>query len=548
MRLNEPITDREVLVPEDVLLVSGTDGGGRIRFANAPFVEVSGFATAELEGAPHNIVRHPHMPKAAFADLWACIKAGRPWEGLVKNRTRSGDFYWVRANVTPTMEGGQVTGYVSIRTRPGREEVAEAEAAYARLREGGGGYALRDGELVRTGWRARAREALSSVTARMAVAGGAALLALAAVGWLGVAGMRSSNDGLHSVYEDRVVPALRLPEIRDLLRENIQQVALMPAEIHARSPMAPRVAAVRANAARVTELWGGYRAATGGQSAEEARLAERLAEARARFLREGLEPALALAERNDADALERQLREGVIPLFGPLNEAVAALSERNRQGAAALYAEAEARYDRLFWTTLATALAGVLVTGWLCAVALSPLRRPLREVERHLAGLARGDYQTRIAAVAAPEFRTVVGMLRALRARLAYAAQEREEIDRRAALERAAAVREMAETVERETRTAVQAVAQRTGAMAGQAQEVAGAAGRLGETPPPRPARPSGRWPTPSPSPPRPRSSPPRSARSRRRPPAPRRWSGARCRAGARRRRPSPRWPRRRAG
>jgi PAS domain-containing protein len=76
MRLNEPITDREVLVPEDSLLVSGTDTGGRIRFANAPFVEVSGFATAELEGAPHNIVRHPHMPEAAFADLWACIKAG----------------------------------------------------------------------------------------------------------------------------------------------------------------------------------------------------------------------------------------------------------------------------------------------------------------------------------------------------------------------------------------------------------------------------------------------------------------------------------------
>jgi methyl-accepting chemotaxis protein/aerotaxis receptor len=74
------------------VLVSGTDPGGRIRFANPAFVAVSGFTAAELEGAPHNLVRHPHMPQGAFADLWATIKAGRPWEGLVKNRAKNGDF------------------------------------------------------------------------------------------------------------------------------------------------------------------------------------------------------------------------------------------------------------------------------------------------------------------------------------------------------------------------------------------------------------------------------------------------------------------------
>jgi PAS domain S-box-containing protein len=108
MRLNEPITNREVEFAADEPLVSRTDTGGRITFVNHAFIAVSGFTEKELLGAPHNVVRHPHMPKEAFADFWATLKAGRPWEGLVKNRTKTGDFYWVRANATPVVENGQV--------------------------------------------------------------------------------------------------------------------------------------------------------------------------------------------------------------------------------------------------------------------------------------------------------------------------------------------------------------------------------------------------------------------------------------------------------
>ena len=109
MRVNEPITDREIVMEDGVLLVSRTDTGGRITFVNKAFVDISGYTEAELIGAPHNLIRHPHMPKEAFADLWATIKDGRPWEGMVKNRTKSGDFYWVRANVTPVIEDGKVS-------------------------------------------------------------------------------------------------------------------------------------------------------------------------------------------------------------------------------------------------------------------------------------------------------------------------------------------------------------------------------------------------------------------------------------------------------
>lgn len=110
MRKNEPITTEEIEVPDGEPLVSRTDPTGSITFVNKLFVETSGFSETELLQSPHNIVRHPDMPEAAFANLWATIKAGRPWDGLVKNRAKSGGFYWVRANVTPEIEDGRVTG------------------------------------------------------------------------------------------------------------------------------------------------------------------------------------------------------------------------------------------------------------------------------------------------------------------------------------------------------------------------------------------------------------------------------------------------------
>ena len=79
-----------------------------ITYVNRAFIEVSGYEEDELLGKNHNIVRHPDMPPEGFADLWACIKAGIPWRGLVKNRCKNGDFYWVEAYVTPITEDGTI--------------------------------------------------------------------------------------------------------------------------------------------------------------------------------------------------------------------------------------------------------------------------------------------------------------------------------------------------------------------------------------------------------------------------------------------------------
>jgi PAS domain S-box-containing protein len=190
VRLNEPITDHEVLVPENETIVSRTDNGGRITFVNRTFCDVSGFSEEELIGKPHNIVRHPHMPKEGFANLWATIKSGQPWDGLVKNRTKSGDFYWVRSNVTPVVEDGTIVGYISIREHPSREEIACAEAAYARIRSGQGrGLSLRNGALITVSFRSRLSEVWQAIGTRLVLMLAVAILGLGSVAAAGLLGL-----------------------------------------------------------------------------------------------------------------------------------------------------------------------------------------------------------------------------------------------------------------------------------------------------------------------------------------------------------------------
>ncbi|MBP8065636.1 MAG: PAS domain-containing protein, partial [Aeromonadaceae bacterium] len=135
MRNNQPITQQEKEFSADTRLVSMTDLQGDITFVNLDFLRISGFNEQELLGSHHNIVRHPDMPPAAFADLWRTIKAGKTWRGLVKNRCKNGDHYWVDAYVMPIVQDGETVGYQSVRSKPSRAQVTEAEQLYARMRK-----------------------------------------------------------------------------------------------------------------------------------------------------------------------------------------------------------------------------------------------------------------------------------------------------------------------------------------------------------------------------------------------------------------------------
>ena len=128
------VTDVETRFPTGELIVSQTDVPGNITMCNEAFVHMSGWSREELMGAPHSILRHPDMPKAAFADLWTTIEQGKRWSGYVKNLRRDGGFYWVYATVIPKIIDGAVVGHTSVRREPSRDKVEELAAVYATMR------------------------------------------------------------------------------------------------------------------------------------------------------------------------------------------------------------------------------------------------------------------------------------------------------------------------------------------------------------------------------------------------------------------------------
>ncbi|MFM5148181.1 methyl-accepting chemotaxis protein [Aeromonas rivipollensis] len=132
--------DSEVEFPADVQLVSTTDLRGVITYANPAFCRIAGYHVDELVGHNHNLVRHPDMPKAAFADLWDRLKEGNPWRGMVKNRCKDGRYYWVDAYVTPIYENGKISGYQSVRCKPEpqlKQVAAQAYQALLKAEQGG---------------------------------------------------------------------------------------------------------------------------------------------------------------------------------------------------------------------------------------------------------------------------------------------------------------------------------------------------------------------------------------------------------------------------
>ena len=222
------------MLDDGATLVSATDLKSRITYCNPAFVAASGYAREELVGQPHNLIRHPDMPAEAFRDMWATLQSGQPWTALVKNRRKCGDHYWVRANVTPVLENGHVVGYMSVRTKPGRDEVAAAEALYARMREEAAAgrivTTLQAGELlVRTPAARLARLLRPGHAAQVAAAAAAAPLAVsgaavvAGASWLPMlgAGIVAAALAAWSLRALAIAPLGRATEVANRLKQRI---------------------------------------------------------------------------------------------------------------------------------------------------------------------------------------------------------------------------------------------------------------------------------------------------------------------------------------
>ena len=189
MKKNYPVTQKENDYSDRITIISTTDTKGIITYVNQDFIDVSGFAEAELVGKNHNVVRHPDMPPAAFQDLWDTVKTGRSWRGIVKNRCKNGDHYWVDAYVTPVYEQDRLVGYQSVRVKPKRKDIEHAETLYAKLWEG------------KVTKAARRRLLDLSVSTKTVAAFTIMFLLALAAGGLGLAGLQAQGSAAAKYHQ-----------------------------------------------------------------------------------------------------------------------------------------------------------------------------------------------------------------------------------------------------------------------------------------------------------------------------------------------------------
>ncbi|MBM4180799.1 MAG: MCP four helix bundle domain-containing protein [Betaproteobacteria bacterium] len=394
MRNNQPVTGQEYVIRDDAAFITHTDGKGRITRANDEFVEASGFTREELLGEPHNIVRHPDMPSEAFRDLWATLKRGRPWSGLVKNRRKNGDHYWVRANASPTADGG----YTSVRAKPSRQEVAAAEALYAQMRANPnlklqGGHVLPGGLAglrQRLFGRMRIAHRLWSMVGLSMV-----LFAVAvAVGWWG---LRDASEAMRSVYQDRAEPMFVLSKFNSLIKENYAEVLRAfqhnPENTYAAlhdHPVSLHLDAVRKRRGELDKLWEQFNA-TAHDSEEEKRLMADFAEKRKAWT-EKLNATVTALEAGDysfgtLSAFLKTGREEAVAVEQAMN----ALISYQARVAKELYEKAKAVYefDRMVFTILLVlGLAGMLSQAYFTVRHISG---SLRDAEQAADAIASGD-------------------------------------------------------------------------------------------------------------------------------------------------------------
>lgn len=180
MRMNMPVTTIEQPLSEGMQIVSKTNLEGIINYVNDDFIKISGFSEQELIGAPQNIVRHPDMPEMVFAEMWKKIKDCQPWTGIVKNRCKNGNYYWVEANIMPLRESERVIGYMSVRSKPTQAQIAAAELIYKELRAG---------RRIKIGWFKRLANFFNNIRISVKLIMGLSLIMLATwamIAWLPV--------------------------------------------------------------------------------------------------------------------------------------------------------------------------------------------------------------------------------------------------------------------------------------------------------------------------------------------------------------------------
>jgi methyl-accepting chemotaxis protein len=428
-----PVTTIERFLSEHDLIVTKTDLQGTITYANEAFIKISGFNETELIGAPQNTVRHPDMPAEAFADLWKTIKAGVRWRGLVKNRCKNGDYYWVLANVSALYENNQHVGYISVRSKPSATQVAMADAGYQRLRAGkGGNLKIEQGKLVKKTILGDLQQ-LSTIKGRQILLQLLMAVLAISVGVLGLYGMNKTNASLRTIYTARAIPAGQLATLKGKILSNrlaIVNGLAFKDEAH------QNIELVRQNILDINKIWETYLASY--LTTEEKNLAGQFALDRQHFVNEGILVALDQLENGNTEALEKTIKEKIRPLFIPVETGINALIQLQLDVSKQEYESAQHRYEENRRLSIFLMLAGLALSIIIGGLLIRHISQALLKLQQFAESLAQGNLTAHIGleqhdeigllaeAMAAmrDQLRDVVQQVRSSSVALSYAVQE----------------------------------------------------------------------------------------------------------------------------
>ncbi|RUR29167.1 methyl-accepting chemotaxis protein [Vreelandella nanhaiensis] len=391
MRNNQPISQREVELKEDDFLVSRTDLKGRITYTNPAFIEISGFAHDELIGAPHNLIRHPDMPSAAFENLWQTLLAGDTWRGLVKNRCKNGDHYWVDASVTPIIENDEVVGYASVRVQASREAIKRAEQAYAEIREGRNKRLYLDkGRLRQRGIGQRLKNIqLTTVRAKligMMIVAGALLLVS---GGLGLYGLQASSERLEQINRDGLRDVIRLQQIDQTIAITRQGI-IEPERMELINQRFDIGQTIEQRAEEVASVWQAFYS----RSVNATPLADAFNDQLQTFLNDGMSQAASILQAEETYQAFVGL-DAVISVMSDegraLSESVNQLIAQKQQAAEIMTADAQQAQNTIIAFQAVVLAIGLLLLVLIGLFTLRSIVRPLKSASRFTLQIAGGN-------------------------------------------------------------------------------------------------------------------------------------------------------------
>jgi aerotaxis receptor len=471
MRTNLPVTNVEYPITDETLIVSKTDLKGKLSYFNDQFVAASGFTEQELMGQPHNIIRHPDMPPEAFANLWDTLKAGKPWAGAVKNRRKNGDFYWVLASATPIWEGGQVTGYMSIRSRLPADQREEAERVYALFRANKAqGYTVEAGMIRKRSVADVAAVFTRTLKARLlTLVGtlGSLMLIMSAVGFLGV---NQINQHAKSIYEDRAVPLAQLFEINDRMKENSLILFGAVANGRAGHPVGDVQEKIASNIATISKVWAEYVATY--LTPEEKATADAFVPKRMEYVANGLKPGLAMLADRKYDELDAHMVGKAGQLFTDAKADLDKLVAIQVKEAKAEYEAGEHAYLISNIIAIAALCLGLLFGGLLALATIRAIGKPMARLNDIMSSIAQGLFNSRVIVERDDEIGVALRNLQALQAKLGFDRESQKDTEKRVAIQRKADMHKLAGDFE-------QAVGDIIETVASAATELEAAAGTL---------------------------------------------------------------------